>query len=200
MKVFLVFAFLGFFIFGCKTTNNSGSSAKASSTTATSSPTSDKNFVGIGDKGRSGKFNNVLTVYVNAKDPQPRCIGCKRFRVVYDARSQNETIGGTFAIKVGANLSKICDNAAEPTLADLTAIWRYPISPTTAALTVEVNPMLCRSDTFAIEFYGENCLNPSSPDCDELVVKESFDVSMNAIGNLTPIEGDGTTLLPNQSK
>lgn len=158
-----------------------------------------KSFIALGEAGRSGRFNNVLTVYVNAEDSQPRCIGCKSFRVIFDSMSQNGPVGNTFSTKVGANLSKICDKAGKPKLIDLTSIWRDHYSPSTATLTVEVNPSLCKGDTFAIEFYGMKCLNPTVPECEKMVVHESFDVSMKEIGGLPPIDVTGDLLLPNRN-
>ncbi len=152
-------------------------------------------FIALGDVGRAGEFNNIVTIYVADKDSQPRCIGCRTFRVIFDGYKQHEPIGGTRVSKVAVDTKKSCGpNAPDSKLIDLAALFRHQWSSAQAQLTAEVNPNLCQ-DEISIRFFAQKCLNPSQPECLKMEVKESYEVSIKSISELQPIS---ETAMPNR--
>jgi len=154
-------------------------------TLATSISTFAGDFIGLGETGRTGIFQSVLTVFKDGLDPQPRCPGCLTIRAIYDGKF--EQVGNTQAKQLSY---RIVDNDGQVAQASkvlpLAAIWRHRNSPTMAKVSLGLHSYFRNLDqlTLELDFEGPRCQNPYVKECQELISIDSFEINIKEIFSL----------------
>ncbi len=147
-------------------------------------------FIGIGKNYSTSTFNNALTIFVDPNDPQPKCLGCRVVRFIYDNKMVSGPIGGTWAseISVGSDNSRVA----------MSSIFRNPYSPLTAKMFVRINPASPNYSNgmmvVPVKLWARKCLNPMA-DCAQMVVKEQYLIKASSLMSLGVWTGDS---LPNK--
>jgi len=148
-------------------------------------------FIALGDAGQSQTFASLATLYIHRSDPQPRCPGCYRLRLLLDDRaktsegSPSTPAAAPFAHSAALNLTASCQGMPAPFRAPLSSIWRYPWSPREVQLTLSFDPTRCTGTSATLELYADECSTPSRA-CRKQVVRHRFDIPLTAISALKP--------------
>ncbi|MBS1983397.1 MAG: hypothetical protein JST16_04425 [Bdellovibrionales bacterium] len=135
-------------------------------------------YLTFGGKGASGLMKSKVTVYASAQDGQPKCPGCKVFRVVYD--DLNGAVGATWVTDFRVRFSEECENAFSGDERTF-KLTRLPGTQSMKAPAVGTGQILlstmselhsCEDSSLTLEFLRRKCMNPMAPECREMVVSE----------------------------
>lgn len=140
-------------------------------------------FIGVGNAKRNKNFKTEVTIFEAEEDPQPKCIGCRNYRVIVDIfENQEFKIGVPYPTAVEF---ETCGTAADKSpIAELVSIWRHKGS----ALMTRSHPALLMQNysdkdctSVMLNLLGKKCLNLNKKECREYVVVESFKIPVSKL-------------------
>lgn len=122
-----------------------------------------KKFIALGDEGKT-VFKSEVTLFEADEDPQPKCIGCKNYRVIIDILDGPTPAGGRYPSAVDFDTKDACgEDAVDSPMAELNMLYpssNSPLMTRSHPLLLVMNPALCKGEFIKLYVWSKKCINP----------------------------------------